>query len=90
MGHLIKVLEKEYFPADAVLLCSSNMRGICCIETKNLDGENNIKSMQVHGAMQRLFKHNFEANASFISNLRFIYERPSQLMHKFSGYFLNE
>lgn len=39
----MQVKDKEYFPADLVLLSGTNPEGICYIETMNLDGETNLK-----------------------------------------------
>lgn len=33
----------EYFAADMILAQSSEPKGVCYIETKNLDGETNLK-----------------------------------------------
>jgi P-type E1-E2 ATPase len=42
-GMVVKVHENEFFPADMILLYSSGPKGIAYIETKNLDGETNLK-----------------------------------------------
>jgi magnesium-transporting ATPase (P-type) len=41
-GDIVKIREGEMFPADLVLISSSN-KGQCYIETANLDGESNFK-----------------------------------------------
>jgi len=42
----VKIKQDEFFPADLVLLNSSAPKGMCYIETKNLDGETNLKHKQ--------------------------------------------
>lgn len=46
VGQVVKIRSDEYFPADLVLLTSSAPKGIAYIETKNLDGETNLKHKQ--------------------------------------------
>lgn len=46
VGDIVKVESEESFPADLVLLATSEPEGLCYIETANLDGETNLKIKQ--------------------------------------------
>ncbi|XP_035892780.1 probable phospholipid-transporting ATPase IA isoform X4 [Anopheles stephensi] len=46
VGDIVKVLNNTFFPADLVLLSSSEPQGMSFIETSNLDGETNLKIRQ--------------------------------------------
>jgi phospholipid-transporting ATPase len=46
VGNIVKVMENQYFPCDVLLVNSSLPKGICYVETKNLDGETNLKHKQ--------------------------------------------
>lgn len=46
MGMILKIKQDEFFPSDLILLNSSAPKGSCYIETKNLDGETNLKHKQ--------------------------------------------
>lgn len=43
VGCLVRVMENQSFPADLIIVKSSLPRGVCYVETKNLDGETNMK-----------------------------------------------
>ncbi|KAH8589264.1 P-type ATPase-like protein [Bisporella sp. PMI_857] len=46
VGDIVRVESEEPFPADIILLASSEPEGLCYIETANLDGETNLKIKQ--------------------------------------------
>ena len=47
VGQIVKVLENGFFPADMVLISASDPEGTIYVETKNLDGETNLKTKNV-------------------------------------------
>lgn len=44
VGDIIRIRADEEIPADVVILSTSDSDGVCFVETKNLDGETNLKS----------------------------------------------
>lgn len=43
VGDMIRVRQDEEVPADVIILSTSDTEGSCYVETKNLDGETNLK-----------------------------------------------
>ena len=48
VGDIVKIKQDEFFCADMLVLKSSGDKGNCYIETKNLDGETNLKHKKAH------------------------------------------
>ncbi|XP_041359163.1 probable phospholipid-transporting ATPase IA isoform X2 [Gigantopelta aegis] len=46
VGDIVKVVSNGFFPADLILLSSSEPQAMCYVETSNLDGETNLKLRQ--------------------------------------------
>lgn len=80
-----KVNEDEFFPADIFLLFSSEKKGICYIETKNLDGETNLKRKSSHSRLLDFFGRKEQSLFSTDIKFKFQYEKPNPYLYTFTG-----
>ena len=81
-GQILKVQKNEFFPADLLLLCSSEAKNTCFVETKNLDGETNLKHKIAPKEMMT-FRDEIDLTESFEGTLTC--EPPSDQIYKFEG-----
>lgn len=56
VGDIVKIYNNDEIPADVIILSTSDEDGACYIETRNLDGETNLKVRQAVNASQ-IIKH---------------------------------
>ncbi|KAI9486475.1 MAG: hypothetical protein EXX96DRAFT_549200 [Benjaminiella poitrasii] len=82
VGDFILLRNGDSLPADAVLLSSSDKEGICYVETKDLDGETNLKP---RNSVQEL-KH-IQSGADCLNDCHFYVEAgaPSPDLYNFEG-----
>jgi len=84
VGDIVKIHEDEYFPADLILLNSSDPNGLCYVETKNLDGETNLKHKKAVGDIRD--RCNSELATADLQ-IRMSCENPAPGLYEFSGSF---
>lgn len=65
VGDIVRINQDNYFPADILVLKSSGAKGSCFIETKNLDGEINLKHKAAHPDLKSLNNWNEKQVFSF-------------------------
>ncbi|KAI0559466.1 Cation transport ATPase (P-type) [Gracilaria domingensis] len=82
VGDILKIRETEHLPADLVLVACSNDEGIAYIETKQLDGESNLKVKAVPQELRDTFKS--ESSALLVRG-RIECETPNDRLYKFNG-----
>lgn len=83
VGDVVKVLKEESFPADLLLLSSSEPEGLCYIETANLDGETNLKIKQAKAATSYMVNPRY-----LVSDLRgseILSEQPNSSLYTYEG-----
>lgn len=81
VGEIVRVKNNMEFPADLLLICSSEIStGLAYVETVNLDGENNLK-------IRRIPSHFLDKCIDIIKTLRgvIICDLPNELIYSFHG-----
>ena len=83
---IVKVNENEFFPCDMYVLNTSLKKGICFVETKNLDGETNLKHKQADKNVMRLAETENDCFRNF-NGASVECEMPNEFLYKFEGNF---
>ena len=81
---MVKVFEDEFFPSDMVALQSSDPKGGIYVETKNLDGETNLKAKSVYRVLNDDYNAYDENKWSDLKG-RIVCEQPNNAIYKFEG-----
>ena len=84
VGDVVRVHENEFFPADILVLGSSENQGVFYVETKNLDGETNLKLKGVAKDFIEPFQDE-SAYSKLCGTLNI--EEPNNRIYKFDGNF---
>ena len=92
IGNVIKVKKGEFFPADCVLIASSDKNHNCYVETKNLDGETNLKFKKAIKQFVEKLKNDSnsdEINENLIKDFQgtLTTKQPNEFIYEFNGVF---
>ena len=91
LGDIIKVKEDEFFPADCVLLNTSEESNCCYIETKSIDGETNLKFKKSNKTILELTKNNKDKENLINFDKSIIQcQQPNEYIYQFNGKFLSK
>ena len=82
VGDFLKIECDQYFCADIALLASSDPKGMCYVETKNLDGETNLKHKLAEKLTQS-FISTHEVLDTFQCEVKC--DDPNPMIYSFSG-----
>ncbi|PLW36136.1 hypothetical protein PCANC_16682 [Puccinia coronata f. sp. avenae] len=81
VGDIVRLESNEHFPADLILLSSSEPDGLAYIETSNLDGETNLKIKQAHPSTAHITSP--QLASSIRGQLRS--EQPNNSLYTYEG-----
>lgn len=81
VGDYVRIYNDDQIPADVVILSTSDPDGACYVETKNLDGETNLKVRQaLHSGRQIKHARQCEQAEFYIES-----EPPHANLYQYSG-----
>ncbi|KAF8328106.1 uncharacterized protein EI90DRAFT_2926464 [Cantharellus anzutake] len=81
VGDVILLRENDQVPADIVVLSTSDPNGLCYVETKNLDGETNLKPRRALKATSSMLSEEDVERSAFILDA----EAPHANLYSFNG-----
>jgi phospholipid-transporting ATPase len=82
IGDIVRVDRDKPFPADIILLSSTNISGSCYVETANLDGETNLKTKRSVVMTQEY--HNDNGKYGLLRGIVDM-EKPNEHLDRFVG-----
>ncbi|EPQ57895.1 phospholipid-translocating P-type ATPase [Gloeophyllum trabeum ATCC 11539] len=83
VGDIVKLKGDESFPADILICATSDEENVCYVETKNLDGETNLKSRNAVPALTHM--RTAQACVSKENAFHVECDRPDVNMYKFNA-----
>ena len=89
IGDIIKVKEDEFFPADCIVLTTSEESNCCYIETKSIDGETNLKFKKSNKKLVELLNNSKEKENLINLDMSTIpCQQPNEFIYEFNGKFI--
>lgn len=81
VGDIVLLRDNDQVPADIVVLSTSDANGLCYVETKNLDGETNLKPRKALKATSSILSEEDIEHSFFVLNA----EPPHPNLYSFNG-----
>ena len=89
IGDIIKVKEDEFFPADCIVLTTSEESNCCYIETKSIDGETNLKFKKTNKKLVELLNNSKDTENLINLDTSLIQcQQPNEFIYEFNGKFI--
>ncbi|KDR73714.1 hypothetical protein GALMADRAFT_71945 [Galerina marginata CBS 339.88] len=83
VGDFVKIMDNQSFPADILICATSEEENVAFVETKNLDGETNLKSRRGVPALAHL--NNARECANSQNSFRVQCDRPDTDMYRLNA-----
>ena len=91
LGDIIKVKEGEFFPADCIILNTSEESNCCYIETKSIDGETNLKFKKSNKNILEITQNsNKKEHLVYLNKSIIQCQPPNEFIYQFNGKFISK